>query len=99
MKIDITNRVMYSLRNLNPDDRNKFNSVVDKITDFKDKKDFSEFPQPITLHGNSLYSYKLSRNLRVLFNILDDQVVVLDIINKDKADKLEKNELLRNHKK
>ncbi|EGS2003028.1 hypothetical protein I8I78_000446 [Enterobacter cloacae] len=99
MKIDIANRVMYSLRNLNHGDRNKFDILVREITDFKDKKDFYESPQLITLHGNSLYSYNLSRNLRVLFNIIDDQVVVLDIINKDKADRIEKNKSLRGLKK
>lgn len=99
MKIDINNRVKYSLRNLDLVDKNKFNSLVEKFTDFKDKRDLGEFPQLITLHGNSLYSYKLSRNLRVFFNIVGDQVFVLDIINKDKAEKIKENESLRNQKK
>ncbi|WP_162286991.1 hypothetical protein [Pantoea stewartii] len=88
MEVKIENRVMYLLRNLNDEDKEIFLNFIEKVKETKDKSGFRDFPQStVMLHGQSIFSYKLSKGLRVFFSIVDDSVIVLDVVNKYKVDK------------
>ncbi|WAB88332.1 hypothetical protein OSE17_06585 [Pantoea agglomerans] len=99
MKTVISDRLNFSLRTLEEKDKIKFKVFIKKINDIKNKRELINAINNIVLHGKSLYSFRLSNELRVTFHIEGDAVLIMDLINKSKEDKMTFPEFLGEYKK